>query len=69
MIGDINTGEFIDGIQVSNVFNFWPSLPVQVGKARMLPVHPVFPILTVTVTGQDGAQDGYKIHSSETNPG
>lgn len=55
-----NTGEFIDGTQFSNVFNFQPSLPVPIGKARMLLVRPVFPLATVPVISQDGAQDGYE---------
>jgi hypothetical protein len=55
-----NTGEFIDGTQFSNVFNFQPSLPVPVGKARMLLVRPVFPLFTVPAIRQDGTQDGYE---------
>jgi hypothetical protein len=55
-----NTGEAIDGTQFSNVFNFQPSLPVPIGKARMLLVRPVFPLVTAPVIGQDGIQDGYE---------
>ena len=55
-----NTGELIDGTQFSNVFNFQPSLPVPVGKARMLLVRPVFPLVTQPVIGNDGTQDGYE---------
>lgn len=55
-----NTGDLIDGTQISNVFNFQPSLPVPVGKARMLLVRPVFPLVTAPVIGSDGTQDGYE---------
>ena len=53
-----NTGDFIDGTQLTNVFNFQPSLPVPVGKAKMLLVRPVFPIVTVPNLDSDGSQDG-----------
>ena len=55
-----NTGDLIDGTQLSNVFNFQPSLPVPVGKSKMLLVRPVFPIITVPETNQEGEQDGYE---------
>jgi len=53
-----NTGDLIDGTQLTNVFNFQPSLPVPVGKAKMLLVRPVFPIVTVPNLDSDGSQDG-----------
>jgi len=55
-----DTGDLIDGTQLSNVFNFQPSLPVPVGKSKMLLVRPVFPFITVPDINQDGEQDGYE---------
>ena len=55
-----DTGDLIDGTQLTNVFNFQPSLPVPVGKAKMLLVRPVFPIVTVPKFDSDGAEDGYE---------
>ena len=55
-----NTGDFIDGTQVTNVLNFQPSLPIPVGKAKMLLVRPVFPIVTAPNLNSDGTQDGYE---------
>ena len=55
-----DTGDLIDGTQLTNVFNFQPSLPVPVGKAKMLLVRPVFPIVTVPNLNSDGSQDGYE---------
>ena len=55
-----DTGDFIDGTQLTNVFNFQPSLPVPVGKAKMLLVRPVFPIVTVPNLANDGSQDGHE---------
>ena len=55
-----NTGEYIDGTQFSNVFNFQPSLPVPVGKARMLLIRPVFPLVTIPDAGQGGEQNGFE---------
>ena len=55
-----NNGDFIDGTQVTNVLNFQPSLPVPVGKAKMLLVRPVFPIVTAPNLNSDGTQDGYE---------
>lgn len=53
-----DSGDLIDGTQLTNVFNFQPSLPVPVGKANMLLVRPVFPIVTVPNFDSGGSQDG-----------
>lgn len=53
-----NTGDSIDGTQMTNVFNFQPSLPLPVGKSKMLLVRPVFPILTVPKVDEEGVQNG-----------
>ena len=53
-----DSGDLIDGTQLTNVFNFQPSLPVPVGKAKMLLVRPVFPIVTVPNLDSDGSQNG-----------
>ena len=55
-----DSGDLIDGTQLTNVFNFQPSLPVPVGKAKMLLVRPVFPIVTVPNFNSDGAENGYE---------
>lgn len=55
-----NTGDLIVGTQLTNVFNFQPSLPIPVGKSKMLLVRPVFPLITVPDTYQDGEQEGYE---------
>ena len=33
---NFNSGDLVNGTHVSNVFNFQPSLPVPVGKSKML---------------------------------
>ena len=53
-----NTGDLIEGTAVSNVFNFQPSLPVPVGKSKMLLVRPVFPLITSPTFDQNGEQTG-----------
>jgi hypothetical protein len=55
---NFNTGDLIEGTAVSNVFNFQPSLPVPVGKAKMLLVRPVFPLITSPTFDQNGEQRG-----------
>ena len=40
---NLNNGDAINGIQVSNVFYLQPSLPVSVFKSRVLLIRPVFP--------------------------
>ena len=53
-----NTGNLVDGTQVSNVLNFQPSLPVPVGKGKMLIARPVFPFLTVPKFNGQGEVEG-----------
>ena len=53
-----NTGDLIEGTEITNVLNFQPSLPVPVGKARMLLVRPVFPLVTLPKFEEDGTTDG-----------
>ncbi len=54
----INSGDAVDGTQFSNVLNFQPSLPVPVGKAKMLLVRPVFPLVTETKFNEKGEKTG-----------
>ena len=49
-----NSGDAISGTEVSNVLNFQPSLPVPIGKSRMLLVRPVFPLVTTPVFDESG---------------
>jgi hypothetical protein len=49
-----NSGDAISGTEVSNVLNFQPSLPVPIGKSRMLLVRPVFPLVTTPVFEETG---------------
>ena len=49
-----NTGDLVDGSLTTNVLNFQPSLPVPVGKAKMLLVRPVFPIVTGPAVNSSG---------------
>lgn len=53
-----NTGNLVDGTQVSNVLNFQPSLPVPVAKSKMLLVRPVFPLITAPQLNSDGTSSG-----------
>ncbi len=55
---NFNTGDLIEGMAVSNVFNFQPSLPVPVGKAKMLLVRPVFPLITSPTFDDNGVKTG-----------
>lgn len=55
---NFNTGDYIDGTEMSNVFNFQPSLPVPVGKSKMLLVRPVFPLVTNPVFNSEGEKTG-----------
>ncbi len=55
-----NTGNLVDGTQVSNVLNFQPSLPVPVAKSKMLLVRPVFPIITVPKINDDASTSGHE---------
>ena len=58
---NFNTGDLIEGTAVSNVFNFQPSLPVPVGKSKMLLVRPVFPLITSPTFDGNGVQTGSEI--------
>ena len=49
-----NTGDLVDGSVTTNVLNFQPSLPVPVGKAKMLLVRPVFPLVTGPAVNSSG---------------
>ena len=49
-----NSGDAISGTEVSNVLNFQPSLPVPIGKSRVLLVRPVFPLVTTPVFDESG---------------
>jgi hypothetical protein len=53
-----NTGDNIDGTQITNVFNFQPSLPVPVAKGKMLLIRPVFPLVTAPQLNEDGERTG-----------
>lgn len=53
----VNTGTAIEGSRNSNTLNFQPSLPVPVGKNRMLLVRPVFPLHTSPVINDGEVQD------------
>ena len=53
-----NTGNLVDGTQVSNVLNFQPSLPIPVAKSKMLLVRPVFPLVTAPKINEDGTRSG-----------
>ena len=55
---NFNTGDLIEGTAASNVFNFQPSLPVPVGKSKMLLVRPVFPLITSPTFDENGEQTG-----------
>lgn len=55
-----NSGDLIEGKAVSNVFNFQPSLPVPIGKSKMLLVRPVFPLITSPTFDGNGDQTGYE---------
>ena len=51
-----NSGDAISGTEISNVFNFQPSLPVPVGRSKMLLVRPVFPLVTTPVFDETGTK-------------
>lgn len=53
-----NTGDLVEGTQVSNVLNFQPSLPIPVAKSKMLLVRPVFPLITAPTINEDGTRSG-----------
>lgn len=55
---NFNGGDAVNGIHVSNVLNFQPSLPVPVGKSNMLLVRPVFPLVTSPVFDANGDKTG-----------
>jgi len=54
---NFNTGTLVEGTRVTNNFFFQPSLPVPIGKAKMLLVRPVFPIITVPEITPSGITD------------
>lgn len=51
-------GDFTNETYVSNVFNFQPSLPVPIGKSKMLLVRPVFPFLSSPTFDENGNETG-----------
>ncbi len=51
---NLNSGDLVNGTHTSNVLNFQPSLPVPVGKSKMLLVRPVFPLVTAPVFDENG---------------
>ncbi len=51
---NLNSGDLVSGTHASNVLNFQPSLPVPVGKSKMLLVRPVFPLVTAPVFDENG---------------
>ena len=64
---NFNSGDLVNGTHVSNVFNFQPSLPVPVGKSKMLLVRPVFPLVTVPVFDQNGEKTGTETGLGDIN--
>ena len=62
-----NSGDLVNGTHVSNVFNFQPSLPVPVGKSKMLLVRPVFPLVTAPVFDENGDKTGTKTGLGDMN--
>ena len=53
----VNTGNVIEGSRITNTLNFQPSLPVPVGKKKMLLVRPVFPMHTAPVVTTEGISE------------
>ena len=64
---NFNSGDLVNGTHVSNVFNFQPSLPVPVGKSKMLLVRPVFPLVTVPVFDENGEKTGTETGLGDIN--
>lgn len=64
---NFNSGDLVNGTHVSNVFNFQPSLPVPVGKSKMLLVRPVFPLVTVPVFDANGEKTGTETGLGDIN--
>ena len=46
----INSGELIDGEELSNTFFFQPFLPFPVGREKLLIIRPVFPLVTIPIS-------------------
>lgn len=53
----INTGELIEGTELSNILFFQPFLPFPVGRDKLLILRPVFPLVTMPVSDNG---DSYK---------
>jgi len=62
-----NSGDLVTGTHASNVFNFQPSLPVPVGKSKMLLVRPVFPLVTAPVFDENGEKTGTETGLGDMN--
>ncbi|MGI9531833.1 hypothetical protein [Lutimonas sp.] len=62
-----NSGDLVSGTHMSNVFNFQPSLPVPVGKSKMLLVRPVFPIVSVPIFDENGEKTDTKTGQGDMN--
>lgn len=62
-----NSGDAVEGMNISNVFNFQPSLPVPIGKSRMLLVRPVFPLVTVPTFDENGEKTGAETGLGDMN--
>jgi len=62
-----SSGDLVNGTHVSNVFNFQPSLPVPVGKSKMLLVRPVFPLVTAPVFDANGEKTGTETGLGDIN--
>ena len=62
-----NSGDAISGTELSNVLNFQPSLPVPVGKSKMLLVRPVFPLVTVPLFDESGNRTGSETGLGDIN--
>ncbi|MCA0932620.1 hypothetical protein LCM02_09170 [Lutimonas saemankumensis] len=62
-----NGGELVQGTEFSNVFNFQPSLPVPVGKSKMLLVRPVFPLVSAPRFNEQGEKTGMETGLGDIN--
>lgn len=63
----LNAGDQIQGTEFSNVFNFQPSLPVPVGKSKMLLVRPVFPLVSAPKFNEQGEKTGMETGLGDIN--
>ena len=64
---NFNTGNLVDGTQISNVLNFQPSLPLPVAKTKMVLIRPVFPLVTAPRIDDEGMINGRETGRGDMN--